>query len=980
MPINILESGKNKYAETKRHIRKAMNEKQLVLFVGAGASHDAGLPLWGEAVRTIAEKLNIKPTGIDNVLIPQYYYDAREEKEYTQLMRDIFHYQDSLQTQPIHKLILQFDVDTIITTNYDHLIEQAAEENGEFLQVVSQDSDLPYRKAGKELIKMHGGFEHDNFVLKEDDYLHYHKNFKLIENYVKSLIGTKTILFVGYSLSDPDVKQIFSWVKDILNNHFQMAYMIATGKAVNENEKEYYRHLGVNIVYSSELFDESIIKPNDHSRQLCETLNYLLDDEKSETKIADYLYDYLKPLKSLNYTYRKYIDKGFYTFISKSNNKCTLRIDNGYLSDSGKMRTEEDARLLDLIHLASQNNTDDLKIQTIFDVLNHSAVKGLVINEKKIPFSKSTLDAEWIEALESFNYKKLNQLKDDNSKILSESKPELYMQQAYIASVLEDYLTAYYCLDNAVKYFYRKREYAWYYIALWNKYNVAQIIINPHGFRLGADEKVIESIKNETDHLDLEKTFKTIPDLGNDQNLFLKDLNNFKFASDLFYDVVANSAKVSEQASTPYFLFAGMPAYETLRHQVYDYYRYTELNYLIVDRFRENNEIFYLFTRSLLGSISTPDKIKANQSLFGESANVHAENLTVEDIFLILRYVESSELRKLFHELDISTINLGDEELEYLKEANENIAAIFSMQDKHNTDIFFRYLCFVAHTNMDDELAEGVLKTIEALLRGGTFNLNPSAIIELVKAIYEQGHHTSQKICLIIKSIITDIIDLIADNCDLLYRYKGLLRLLLRFNEAGKSLYDDEITVRKILSARYISILVCLYAGGNETIKNSIKEFINSSDKDVSEAVDGYYAELVLAGIIDKNIEMEANAVEELAHYVESNGAMTSDADITNEIELVNLYLSDKIINKDRVKSLVEKSNDEFCKWLLDGEGYNYETFELSWLEQCSIALIKNIAENEKMRKLIVKKYKEKRLTKYIDKKTTDIIMEHFIR
>ena len=92
--------------------------------------------------------------------------------------------------------------DTIITTNYDHLIEQSAEDNGVFLQVISQDIDLPYRKAGKELIKMHGDFEHDNFVLKEDDYLHYHKNFKLIENYVKSLIGTKTILFIGYSLND----------------------------------------------------------------------------------------------------------------------------------------------------------------------------------------------------------------------------------------------------------------------------------------------------------------------------------------------------------------------------------------------------------------------------------------------------------------------------------------------------------------------------------------------------------------------------------------------------------------------------------------------------------------------------------------------------------------------------------------------------------------------------------------------------------
>jgi len=159
-----------KYKETKRLLRKAMQERQLVLFVGAGASADSGMPLWKTAINQIAEKLNLdKDRNRDSLIIPQYYYNARGRKEYTQLMREIFHYDDKLYPGVIHKAIMRFDAETIITTNYDHLIEQAAEENGEFLQVVSQDLDLPYRKAGKELIKMHGDFEHDNFVLKEDD-------------------------------------------------------------------------------------------------------------------------------------------------------------------------------------------------------------------------------------------------------------------------------------------------------------------------------------------------------------------------------------------------------------------------------------------------------------------------------------------------------------------------------------------------------------------------------------------------------------------------------------------------------------------------------------------------------------------------------------------------------------------------------------------------------------------------------------------
>ena len=242
------EAGLKKYAESKRLIRKAMIEKHLILFIGAGTSVDAGVPLWKDAITEIATKLQIDPAKTDVLVVPQYYFNARGKKEYTQLMREIFKYGEKLETKEVHKKIMQFDADTIITTNYDHLLEKAAEEYNVFMNVVAKDSDLPYRKAGKELIKMHGDFEHDNFVLKEDDYLHYHADFKLIENYVKSLIGTQTVLFIGYSLNDPDVKQIFSWVKEILGEDFQRAYLINAADEFNENVNEYFRHLGVNLI------------------------------------------------------------------------------------------------------------------------------------------------------------------------------------------------------------------------------------------------------------------------------------------------------------------------------------------------------------------------------------------------------------------------------------------------------------------------------------------------------------------------------------------------------------------------------------------------------------------------------------------------------------------------------------------------------------------------------------------------------------
>ncbi|NBI91686.1 hypothetical protein D3Z45_14185 [Lachnospiraceae bacterium] len=57
----------------------------------------------------------------------------------------------------MHDRIIEFNTHTIITTNYDSLIEKAAEDNSEVICVVSKDGDFPYRKGGKELLKNFSG-------------------------------------------------------------------------------------------------------------------------------------------------------------------------------------------------------------------------------------------------------------------------------------------------------------------------------------------------------------------------------------------------------------------------------------------------------------------------------------------------------------------------------------------------------------------------------------------------------------------------------------------------------------------------------------------------------------------------------------------------------------------------------------------------------------------------------------------------------
>ena len=96
------------YNETFRILREAKNDKRLVLFLGAGISVESGLPLWKSAIKEIADALSLNEND-DTLKIPQYYFNARGKKEYTEFMRKIFKYGDDLNTTPVHKALIKLE-------------------------------------------------------------------------------------------------------------------------------------------------------------------------------------------------------------------------------------------------------------------------------------------------------------------------------------------------------------------------------------------------------------------------------------------------------------------------------------------------------------------------------------------------------------------------------------------------------------------------------------------------------------------------------------------------------------------------------------------------------------------------------------------------------------------------------------------------------------------------------------------------------
>ncbi|GAB4022655.1 hypothetical protein GCM10028808_70780 [Spirosoma migulaei] len=235
-----------------KKIQQAKKSHRLVVFVGAGASVDSGVPTWAELIKVMKQEIGLSVAENDFLKIAQMYYNQRGLKEYNDLIRQTLGYRN-VSPNPLHRAILDLSPEHIITTNYDDLLEQTVEQEAAAYSFVKQDPDLPYVVNSNLIIKMHGDLELLNMVLKEDDYINYECHFPLINSFVSGLFASRLILFIGFGFSDWNLKVIMQRVRNILGKDAQPAYLFSDSNNSNI-EDQYFRERGViPIRYSPEI-------------------------------------------------------------------------------------------------------------------------------------------------------------------------------------------------------------------------------------------------------------------------------------------------------------------------------------------------------------------------------------------------------------------------------------------------------------------------------------------------------------------------------------------------------------------------------------------------------------------------------------------------------------------------------------------------------------------------------------------------------
>lgn len=858
-----------------QNIIAANDDNSLAIFVGAGISKTSDtksfkLPLWSDLIEKFKKELNVL-SETDYLKIAQLYYLAFGEFAYYKKIKKYF--PDYITPSNIHKLIFEINPHIIITTNWDNILERAIEENAYIYDLVCSDKDLVKSTLQNKLIKMHGDFKNHNIVFKEDDYINYQHNFPLIENYVKSILSTHTVLFLGYSYSDMDLKQIVKWIQ----NHSSVRppmYLIACEN--NPNQIKYLENHGITTIVIEDINDK-IDKENGVDDYYKKMFTFLLtiknQDEiniiENQDETIDYVLNKLEKLNELDGILIEQIQNVLTNcrYLFDADSKPILEFHNELLTyDYNKITRNVYLEFVNILNDIDKGEKPTPKIIKIFDILAKAGIKGIVTSKEDI----TSLAKEYIPFA---NYIKVDDTEkyfdfDFNGLTKSGSELNEIFELAFKHYNLDNLEESFALMEEAISICLKRRNYTWLFIAMFNRNVLLKKL--KHDFNNRDRYKDCEPY-------DLKEKFYT---LTKDLKLALEpiyDFVNFSFLYRYEYDISTELNKKEKEKKTIESggmvlnsdIFKFSAKHENLVNFVlknkimiedYTEYRAINENFVKIALIRQIEEKNITLTKTelyscvkyidykellpLLNEYYNKDSAKKGKFQILNELKEWMINCVFENV--TSQYVNSKKLSYRFHGYIeniiflLSLTKLSHTESDKIFQLIENIVK----NGRNSIDIFksinlFLYIQHILYNlEIDKKILINLIETIINKLVYGKFNMNEYFALTHNELSNLYGY--------------ADIKNVILEN-------ENLIDKLLH-EISGYELSDKiDITQNFILN---------LYGLSNDNIKAKIKEFALSIKlEDEKELHKKIIYELTL--VIYDFTDMSENIITDLNNYLE---------------------------------------------------------------------------------------------------------------
>jgi SIR2-like domain len=239
-----------------------IDTENTILFVGAGVSQNLGLPSWSDLMNEIATQLGYDPQIFKlfggYLSLAEFYEIERGSIGPLRSWMDVNWHGKEIEVEgsEVHKAIVRAGFRKIYTTNFDRWLEKACDHWQVRYRKILTVKDLTAKQNGElEIVKFHGDFEDDaTLVLTESSYFERLDFESPIDQMLRADVLRHPVLFVGYSLSDINVRYLFHklskiWSAAGTQTERPPSHIFMTNP--NPVEEAIFRRWGINPIVES---------------------------------------------------------------------------------------------------------------------------------------------------------------------------------------------------------------------------------------------------------------------------------------------------------------------------------------------------------------------------------------------------------------------------------------------------------------------------------------------------------------------------------------------------------------------------------------------------------------------------------------------------------------------------------------------------------------------------------------------------------
>ena len=660
-----------KYEEIAKRIIEASKNNSLTFFVGAGVSKCSGIPLWGELIEKICGEMKIEvPESLsadDYLRIPQmFYYTCNDPKKYSGFVSDTIDKPNAAPNE-VHRLMLKFHPASFITTNYDHLLESAAVEYGQSYKSVVEDKEVASINGDRFILKVHGDIEHNNFVLREEDYLAYEDKFRLVVPLMRSVFSTNTVVFIGYRIGDYNVKLILDGVRRALKEKFKPIFIRVEEEPLRDEEQKYYESRGLNVIEFSKVTtpeERALIREDDYVARYSAVLEYIsvVTKEKllgeTEEESFSNLYNCLEPLDKLSALRISDIQERLSDCCSISN-MGTVYFLNGMEGLFGKFISIHE---LPANERNGISGNDYKRYRLILRVLNKGQVYRLKIDHRIIDIYDERISFADDRCI-AFDYSSMASYCKSDYKVISAK-----FKKAFYLTRLNRYEDAFDLFLEIAKESFRSKDYVHFYLARINCIALRSIFKNPL-IRFDKDE----ILREKEDKLILWETenalFDSLPQEFKNEYKSLRELCTKEFLYQYSFSA-SNDAKKLEKTLAARTIEFGETSSGRVISRVNEYLHFLLGNGVCLDVFTEYKSSVCTLMEKLIQKYAD----QQHKTLIASGLSFETENKILfdqYDFYCFIRFFNSSELGKALKDNKCKIIKF--ENMECIESAIHNL-------------------------------------------------------------------------------------------------------------------------------------------------------------------------------------------------------------------------------------------------------------------------------------------------------------------